>query len=95
LLFRLQLPQAFYRANELYISAKDDGDVNTADIVDKRLQRFTVTFDWKGLEQLGKERIFSFLLPKTNKLLEDYLRKANDLKELAIGLAASPEYQMC
>jgi uncharacterized protein (DUF1800 family) len=94
LLFRLHLPQALYKAQEIAISAKEDGDVNTADMIDKRLQRFKAEFDWSGLEKLGKERLLSYLLQKPNNALKDALQGITDFREWAIAISATPEYQM-
>ncbi len=94
LLFRLQLPQAIYQAQEISITSKDDGDVNTADLVDKRLRRLQVSFQWEGIEKLGKNRLFDYLLQKPNTTLKNALAPLQSVRELAIAICATPEYQL-
>lgn len=94
LLFRLQIPQALYKAQELNISSKDDGDVNNTDLVDKRLKRLQVGFDWVSLEKLGRERLFQYLLQKPHGTLKNAFQHIQDIRDLAISICATPEYQM-
>jgi len=94
LMFRLLMPQAFYKAVEINIQPKEDGDVDNAGLIDKRLQRFAVEINWSGLDALGQARLLPYLLQKPTEPLRTYLKNFTNPHELAIAIAATPEYQL-
>lgn len=109
LLFRLKFPENLYKISEISISAKDEEDVQKADLVNQKLIKFSATFDWKPLEMQFNssnkatlvQNLSNFLLQVSSPALQKYaLEVANTanatdmLKEITIALAGTPEYQV-
>jgi uncharacterized protein (DUF1800 family) len=110
LLFRLQLPQLIYKASAVGISAKEEEDVNKADLVEN-LRKIEATFNWSILEQqLGTakdtaalyQNMANYMLQTQSPTIKRHLTALTDkplssmlIRELAIALASMPEYQIC
>lgn len=111
LMFRLKLPEALYKASEITIAAKEDGDIQNDGLVKDKLNRFQGEFDWTTLTKYfakssTSEELYTqlsdFLLSKEAPNLKDYALNVlkqnpeNDrIKVLSILQCSLPEYQLC
>ncbi len=108
LLFRMQLPAMLFLGKEGNISAKKDGDVNTA--YQSKKQSFKATVDWNDFSESFSEKdknllgeISQYLLqvPVNEQFAQNLASKfqnnskEENIKQIAIALMMMPEYQVC
>lgn len=111
MMFRLHLPYVIFRAAEVDIVAKAEGDVNKQGLISRRMRRLNAEIHWQAyLKQFSKHQdkkqlyqaVSHYLLqissPKNQEFVKGFTH-TNDTAELikmmSLGVASLPEYQMC
>jgi uncharacterized protein (DUF1800 family) len=111
LMFRLKLPYIIFRASDIEITAKAEGDVNKQGFVNRRMRRLDANIRWHAyLKHFAKNKdkqsiykaLSGFLLQishANNQAFVDRFAQVQgqqDLtKTMSLGIASLPEYQMC
>ncbi len=111
LLFRMQLPELVLKSAEVRVSAKEEGDVNTAYLTNRKGSTFQTSANWSAMQQAFKkvketealEVLARYLLsyPITLTQKDMLWRKADKstkeklIKSLSLELISLPEYQLC
>lgn len=111
LLLRLKIPDALYKASEIQVSTKEDGDVQNEGLVKDKITRFQGEYDWTAINRYTASRtnprdlyreISDFLLLQNTPELEEYAFKvlqenngSDPVKTLSILQCCLPEYQLC
>ncbi|EAY25310.1 DUF1800 domain-containing protein [Microscilla marina] len=111
LMFRLKLPFIIFRAADIEITAKAEGDVNKQGFVNRRMQRLDANIRWHHyLKHFAKHRnkqdiykaLSGFLLQVNHTNNQQFVERfaqvkgQQDLtKTMSLGIASLPEYQMC
>lgn len=111
LMFRLKLPYIIFRASDIEVTAKAEGDVNKQGFVNRRMRRLDANIRWHDyLKHFAKHQdkqsiykaLSGFLLQishANNQTFVDRFAQVQgqqDLtKTMSLGIASLPEYQMC
>lgn len=111
LMFRLRLSYLIFKAADLEVVAKAEGDVNKQGFVNRRMRRLDAKIHWKSYIQYfageaNKKKLYrdltGFLLqvehPKNQEFVNRFANGSttNDLiKTISLGIVSLPEYQMC
>ncbi len=111
LLFRMQLPEMIFQSTEVTIDAKEEGDVNTAYLINRKGRFIQASANWTGLQQAFRnvkdtetlDALAGYLLsmPITLKQKDLIWRKADKstkeklIRSLSSALVSLPEYQLC
>ncbi|HAS46569.1 MAG TPA: DUF1800 domain-containing protein [Microscillaceae bacterium] len=111
LMFRLRLPYVIFKAADLEVVAKAEGDVNKQGFVNHRMRRLNAEIDWQAYtryfaKETNKKKLYrnlsSFLLQTEHAKNQEFVaRFANGnnptdlIKTISLGIASLPEYQMC
>ncbi len=111
LMLRLRIPQMLYTQSDLDVNTKDDDDQQMGQGKGLGNRGFSVTVDWKPVDELFKPVPEKELIPKiadylwatsTDKLPLEIVQQHTDrsnrealVKTATIQLMATPEYQLC
>ncbi|MFN8353391.1 MAG: DUF1800 domain-containing protein [Spirosomataceae bacterium] len=111
LLFRMKIPEFFFKSTQVNIAAKDDGDPDNEELTRKEARAFKVTMNWQTFgETFGSyqneellNQLASYLLqvPISDDQKKLVMRRAQSAKEgdllknLTVALMSLPEYQLC
>lgn len=111
LLFRMKLPDIFFKSSEIKIAAKDDGDPDNEELTRKESKLLKASMDWQtfgqafakyeGTDLLDQLATFLIQIPLSDEQKKLVMRRAENAKEgdllknLTVSLMALPEYQLC
>ncbi|MDJ1484568.1 DUF1800 domain-containing protein [Cytophagaceae bacterium YF14B1] len=111
LLFRMQLPELLFQSAEVKVEAKEEGDVNTAYLNNRKGKTIQASANWAGLQDAFMkvkdtetlDALASYLLSLPITLAQKDLiwRRADKsskealIKSLSSALVSLPEYQLC
>ncbi|OJJ23583.1 hypothetical protein BKI52_04265 [marine bacterium AO1-C] len=111
LMFRLRLPYIIFKAADLEVVAKAEGDVNKQGFVNRRMRRLNAEINWNAYtryfaKEANKKKLYinlsNFLLqtehPKNQEFVSQFANGSNTndlIKTISLGIISLPEYQMC
>jgi len=111
LMFRLRLPYLIFKAADLEVVAKAEGDVNKQGFVNRRMRRLNAEISWNAYtnyfaQETNQKKLYQnlsgFLLqtehPKNQAFVARFANGNNStdlIKTMSLGIVSLPEYQMC